>query len=132
MIFLSDDEQKMGLFNGPELNSGEYHYSSDIFSENNRLFEDSNMNFYRNENEEKNFYSHQKNDLNKNDNNSINSKFKNDDEKMGDDFISRESGIYNDKVDKGMFPINQKNEDIFQEIKHNQESCDKINENEKE
>ena len=81
------------------------------------------MNFYRNENEDKNFDSHQKNDLNNDENNSLNSKFKNFDEKMGDDFISGESGIYNDKVDKGMFPINHKNENIFPEIKQNQESC---------
>ena len=127
MVFFLDDELEIGLVNGPDLNLAEYHNFSDIIPENNNLFEDSNMNLYRNENEEKNFDSDQKNDLNNDDNNSINSKFKIDDEKMGDNFVSGESGIYNDKVDKGMFPINQKNEDIFPEIKHNQESCNKLN-----
>lgn len=43
----------------------------------------------------------------------------------------KEPGIYNDKIEEGRNPINKENGGVFPEIKQNQESYIKINENKK-
>ena len=125
MIFFSDDNSEMGFFNNQDLNS-------DINSENNNLLEDQYMKENWDNNEEKNFDPNQKNDLNSNKNDFKQKEFKHNDEKNGDDFILKEPGIYNDKIEKGRNPINKENGGVFPEIKHNQESYIKISENEKQ
>ena len=114
--------------NSWESNQFQESFTNDFYC--NNSLNDQNINSEERYNGENHPDSINDNNLNINRNDSTQNKLKFFDEKQDENFALSDPGIYPSKIDEGIFPDEEKNKEIFQDINTNQENI--INGEEKE